>query len=419
MASGTFHVVTHQIEGQHIRGNDGSCGDDNIPSKLEIKQYIPKNKRASRPGDITIIATHCSGYTKELYEPMFADLVACFSSSTTTAEDGTAFFGGPQIRSIWMADTSHMGYSGALNAQNLGENNNFFDHSRDLLCMVNTFRTEMPAPIIGLGHSMGTISLAFLSFMHPRLFAALIFIETIMYDRNLTVGEALRKSVARKDDFWPNMEEAKKSVMTTPFYRSWDPRVLERYFEHGFCSTPNVIFPDRRGVTTLTSKHQELQSSGPLDCFTRAECVQAFNVLPHLEPPVLWVQATNSPMTDEAARKRRLQLTGIAPPMGRSMSGEDVGHGGSGGVSAGRVVEKVLPGSHFLPFDNPRGTAEAAASFLGEHVGKWAAKEKEWRKTWGSKSTRERQTYPDRVMDMVAAGKERQIAPLGEARARI
>lgn len=36
---------------------------------------------------------------------------------------------------------------------------NWYDHSRDLLHMVNHFRDEMPRPIIGVGHSMGCAQL--------------------------------------------------------------------------------------------------------------------------------------------------------------------------------------------------------------------------------------------------------------------
>lgn len=36
---------------------------------------------------------------------------------------------------------------------------NWFDHSRDLLHMINHFREEMPRPIIGVGHSMGCAQL--------------------------------------------------------------------------------------------------------------------------------------------------------------------------------------------------------------------------------------------------------------------
>lgn len=36
---------------------------------------------------------------------------------------------------------------------------NWFDHSRDLLCMVNRFWDRMPRPIIGIAHSMGSAQL--------------------------------------------------------------------------------------------------------------------------------------------------------------------------------------------------------------------------------------------------------------------
>lgn len=32
---------------------------------------------------------------------------------------------------------------------------NWYDHSRDLLHMVNHFRDEIPRPIVGIAHSMG------------------------------------------------------------------------------------------------------------------------------------------------------------------------------------------------------------------------------------------------------------------------
>ena len=36
---------------------------------------------------------------------------------------------------------------------------NWFDHSRDLLHLVNTFRAAMPQPIVGIAHSMGAAQL--------------------------------------------------------------------------------------------------------------------------------------------------------------------------------------------------------------------------------------------------------------------
>lgn len=36
---------------------------------------------------------------------------------------------------------------------------NWFDHSRDLLRMVNRFEERMPRPIVGIAHSMGSAQL--------------------------------------------------------------------------------------------------------------------------------------------------------------------------------------------------------------------------------------------------------------------
>ena len=54
-----------------------------------------------------------------------------------------------------MADVSHQGESGVLNEGLLGNDPGWFDHSRDLLHLINLKRDQMPRPIMGIGHSMG------------------------------------------------------------------------------------------------------------------------------------------------------------------------------------------------------------------------------------------------------------------------
>lgn len=54
---------------------------------------------------------------------------------------------------------AHQGASYALNSEVLGDENNWLDHARDLLLMVNHFRDKMKPPFIGLGHSMGCAQL--------------------------------------------------------------------------------------------------------------------------------------------------------------------------------------------------------------------------------------------------------------------
>jgi len=41
----------------------------------------------------------------------------------------------------------------------------YFDYSRDLLCMINQFRDQMPRPLIGVAHSMGAIQMLNIHFL--------------------------------------------------------------------------------------------------------------------------------------------------------------------------------------------------------------------------------------------------------------
>ena len=80
---------------------------------------------------------------QELYEPLWDALLR-----RSQTDDYT-------IRSIWIADVTNQSASYKLNEPILGNDPSWFDHSRDLLHMINTFRDEMPRPLIGIGHSMG------------------------------------------------------------------------------------------------------------------------------------------------------------------------------------------------------------------------------------------------------------------------
>jgi len=66
---------------------------------------------------------------------------------------------GFKIRNIWAADAVQIGQSSVLNAHELGNEVSWFDHSRDMLQMVNHFREEMIRPLIGIGHSAGGCAL--------------------------------------------------------------------------------------------------------------------------------------------------------------------------------------------------------------------------------------------------------------------
>lgn len=139
-----YRIVEHKIPCQHIREYPRALAHSQEDVLyLAVKQYIPVENPDPQPGDITIIGAHANGFPKELYEPLWDELI------------GVSKDHGFRIRSIWMADVAQQGQSGVLNEELLGNDPAWWDHSRDLLHLINTKREEMPRPIIGVGHSMG------------------------------------------------------------------------------------------------------------------------------------------------------------------------------------------------------------------------------------------------------------------------
>lgn len=149
-----FTVIPHSIPASYLRDYPCAIADEDADLFLEVKQYIPDHQICSTSGRgteenavkgdaVTIIAAGGVGFIKELYEPLFEEVLSRAESA------------GFSIRAIWMADPVNIGASAVRNHANLGCDPSWWDHSRDLWAMVNYLRREMVQPIMGLGHSMG------------------------------------------------------------------------------------------------------------------------------------------------------------------------------------------------------------------------------------------------------------------------
>jgi hypothetical protein len=139
-----FRIIEHKVPAQHIRDFPRATAQTQEDQLyLHVKQYIPLSNPEPQVGDVTFIAAHANGFPKELYEPLFEDLLSQSKHQQW------------RIRGIWIADLAHQGHSSVLNESLLGNDPGWDDHSRDLLHMVNLKRDEMPRPLIGMGHSVG------------------------------------------------------------------------------------------------------------------------------------------------------------------------------------------------------------------------------------------------------------------------
>jgi len=398
MSASVFAVREHVLECQHIReyARATSHSQEDV-LHLAIKQYTPLDNLQPSGGDVTIIAAHANGFPKELYEPLWDDLHACSKTN------------GFRIRSIWIADVAQQGASGILNENLLGNDPSWLDHSRDLLHMVNTFRSEMPMPIVGIGHSFGGAQLVNLSYMHPRLLRTIILLDPVIQAQaSAPFGPSPARASTFRRDVWSSRAEAEASFRKSKFYQTWDPRALDLWCKYGIRSTPTALLPNEKGSVTLsTTKHQEcftflrpswdaMDEDGKTvtdrdlipdmsqDFLTkyplyRPEPPVLLDRLPTLRPSAFYIFGAESPMSAPEARKMKMDLTGT-------------GVGGSGGVNAGRVKELVLEGiGHLVAMEASFACANAAAQWLGKEVMRYGEEQKkylEWTKqTLAQKST--------------------------------
>lgn len=404
-----FRIVEHVIPCAYIREFPNALAHSQEDTlHLAVKQYIPVDNPNPRPGDVTIIGAHANGFPKELYEPLWEDLL--------TQSKRHNF----RIRSIWIADVAQQGMSSVLNEDMLGNDPGWFDHARDLMHLINLKREEMPRPIFGLGHSMGGNNLVNVALFNPRLFTSLILVDPVIQQKSAEVSEQATKpniavlSTFRRD-IWPSREEATKLFLKSPFYKAWDPRVFDLWVKYGLRDVPTVTYPDEKppAVTLTTTVANEVRtflrpnydgygSKNPdkkvnrtthpdIDPkqrdtwpFYRSEAPRTFARLPEIRPSVLYVFGELSDVSSPEYNEAKLAATGT-------------GVGGSGGRAEGRVKGVELPKvGHLIAQEAPQRTAEEVSLWIDNEMVRWRKEEEVWQSEWRSKPLREKQVLDER-----------------------
>ncbi|KAH7157571.1 Alpha/beta hydrolase family-domain-containing protein [Dactylonectria estremocensis] len=380
--SAIFDIQEHTIEASHIREfARATANSQDEKLLLHVKQYTPKDNRNPQKGDVTIIGGHANGFPKELYEPLWEEFYQEAKSRNV------------RIRSIWIADTAWQGKSGVLNQNALGNDPGWLDYARDILHMINTFRP--PPPIMGMGHSFGGNALANVSLLHPRLLSSLVLLDPVIsHYASSPDSKAVSPAAAsmHRRDVWPSLDDAKAAFGRSPFYKSWDPRVLERWVDFGIRNVPG-----QDAVTLTTTKHQEvftflrpswdaydaqgktlvhpelvpdlnpsLNAKWPTYPLYRAEGANTVERLPNVRPSVLYVFGGKSDISPVNLQDEKMALTGS-------------GLGGSGGAKAGRV--KRIVGDeygHLIPMEGPKFCARAAAEWIEAELQRWWVEERKY-----------------------------------------
>ncbi|RAK89826.1 toxin biosynthesis protein [Aspergillus costaricaensis CBS 115574] len=400
MESSPFNITEHVVDCQHIREYARATRDSNDALKIAVKQYTPKSNPNPQPGDVTIIGATSVGSPKELKEPLWEEIYERLSRQ------------GLRIRSIWIADSAPQAESAAINAEYLGFEPSWFDHSRDLLYMINQYKDDMPKPIIGVGHSIGVGQLLGLTQMHPRLFTSLILIEPVIVKEFISGrGPGFAKAALMKKDTWKSRAEADSYFRET--LNEWDPRCLDLWLKYGLRDNTAETENSESTVGLATTKDQEIaQSLRPnfIDLqpgsnqseylhdpsfwtdvtghsetlpFYRYEPIVLWKLLKYVRPSVLWIYGGKSIMATPDQRAEKLQRTGT-------------GVGGSGGYEKGRVKEIVIPnGGHFVPFEDVAGVAGPAAEWIKQETDRWHDEEERIKKGWLDLTAKQRSSIPN------------------------
>lgn len=254
--------------------------------------------------------------------------------------------------------------------------------------------------------------------MHPRLLSSLVLIDPVIQFKpppsSIPGGPSYAQMSTFRRDLWPSRSAAASAVQKTPFYRSWDPRVMDLWIQHSLRDLPTALYPGPPSppssdppVTLTTTKHQEVFTfvrpnfhgldihgkpvrrthldldESATSPFYRPEPISAVRNLPHLRPSVLYIFGGKSEMSPPNLRQQKMELTGT-------------GVGGSGGAPEGRVKAVILPDAgHLIPMGPVSACADAVADWLQPEMDRWAREDEEWRRAWAAKSVQERSTVSE------------------------
>lgn len=402
MSAELFEVIEHVVPGQHIRQYLDGSADENAVLKLVVREYRPRNNPTPGPESITIIAAHGNSDPGQCYEPVWDDLLRASEHV--------------KIRAIWMADYVNRGSSYVLNENILGDDPSAFDHSRDLLCMVNHFRHHMRAPIFGIGHSSGSGMITHLSILHPRLFHALAMVEPA-FQSVPPQYSPYPLATSKRRDLWASREEAAQWFRRSSVLSSYESRMFDAYLDCMLRETPTAAYPAGTAppgsVTLITPKAQEIFAFGRPNFSERLE--GPLTRKDRLLFPGLSEVAIKYPFLGFESHQAYLELDDLYPGVllltgGKSWINtpkvceklvQKIGAGllGSGGAALGMVTHVVVPDAeHILPQQKPRETAQAISEWLRVEMQRYEDELEILRQNKPDKSRRNASVISDALM---------------------
>ena len=161
---------------------------------------------------------HANGFSPETYRVLFEALGACFRVTSFAARP---LWGGsdPQAIADWrdLADDLRRGL-----VRRGGE------------------------PVVGAGHSLGSVLNVLAAAAEPALFRALVMVDPVIFSgphslfwgafKGLGLGHRLPliRGARRRRERFPSREHVRAAYRGKPAFRTWRPEVLDDYVDSGF-----------------------------------------------------------------------------------------------------------------------------------------------------------------------------------------
>ncbi len=167
-----------------------------------------------RPGTqgVTVGFAHATGFCRSVWDPVIDEMTARGYAGSVVAWDHRAHGGSgrPPLPVDW------------------------WDTGRDAL----TVLADAAAPILGVGHSMGAVSLLMAEILNPGTFASIVAIEPIAFptpDEPID-DHPLAHTARRRKGSFPSREAAFENFASKPVFSAWDRRALRAYVTCGLVS---------------------------------------------------------------------------------------------------------------------------------------------------------------------------------------
>ncbi|RKL35775.1 hypothetical protein BFJ72_g8475 [Fusarium proliferatum] len=251
------------------------------PSKLVTKRYIPTNQVNKSEQGVTLLTLTGMGVPKEMFEPMFEDLLPRLHKS------------GVKVEEIWAVDMPLSGQTAKANSVGYLYANEK-DIVRDLLLFLTAYlpvkpggelpkyleprkptaRAQQPTRqnLHVFAHSLGAQAAILASVHAPNIFSSLTVVDPAMIPAG-KINDAMTKlpkdifCLGLKQNF-PDRNAVEKALCETKRTKNWDERAIHMFTQHG-------VVPNEKGGFKLIA-HPRLDWALWYDKQTPAECYDRF-----------------------------------------------------------------------------------------------------------------------------------------------